>query len=104
MWFKGQKIEGDFNYILKQDVETGDFSRSLKDDTMSSNNSQQGVLDVFANILEQTEKSVTIERFNNYGRHQLPTVVKPLWEFQKDYRLITTEEKRKTVRSCDYEW
>lgn len=84
MWYKGQKIEGHFDYVHKQ---TGDAA----------------VLTVFANIIEQTEESVTVERYTNYGRHQLPTVVKPLWEFQKDYRLITADEKRRVTERFRYE-
>lgn len=76
MWFKGHEIEGTFDYVLVQNFDTG-------------------ILDVFANILEKTENSVTIERFTNYGRHQLATVIKPLREFEFEYRRIKEEEKHR---------
>lgn len=85
MWYKGQKIEGDYDYILKE----GDGVN---------------VLDVFANIIKQTEENVTVERFINYGRHQLPTVVIPLCTFEKKYSLIKENEKIKcSTRGYDYE-
>lgn len=83
MWFKGREIDGNFTYVRK--------------------NSQNSVLTVFANVVEIREDKVVIERFTNYGRHQLPMVVKSTSEFDKDYRLITTKDKYKIVRSCDYE-
>lgn len=85
MWYKGQKIEGHYDYVHKD-------------------NDGATVLAVFANIVKTTDSNVTVERFTNFGRHQLPTVVKPLWEFQKDYRLISGIERQKNfTRSRDYE-
>ena len=85
MWYKGQKIEGHYDYV-------------------HNDNDEATVLAVFANVVEMTDNSVTVERCTNYGRHRLPAVVKPLWEFQNDYRLISKNEKQKNfARSHDYE-
>lgn len=90
MQYKGHLIEGEFDYVLGQGEGVD-------------------ILDVFANILEKTEDSVTIERFTNYGRHQLPTVVKPLREFEFEYRRILPQERKSdrkenadTARSKDF--
>lgn len=70
MQYKGHLIEGDFDYVLSQGEDVD-------------------ILDVFANIINIKGDMVTVERFTNYGRHQLPTVVKPLDEFQREYDFIT---------------